>query len=375
MKKYLLLLVLVCSGIIIATAQTQYQVTAKSSLNVRTQASKDGHLVGKLQHGERIEVYTITNGWAQIYYNGQSAYVNASYIKKCPVQSINQKNKNDFSLIDLDKYAIGNVSWMVYIILALSLILWFLRKFIRGEDNGINGVFLYHFNWIAFLLTCGIEIVYALLMGCDTTWFCFPNAVGWFWSIINFFIFGFLAYNQVMCFFDILLDINASSGGGYNIKVGYYSWIIFVIASVIMGIVSWDEYTIWIVIPFAICQLIQIILIFIGIVPSGGWLNAILCVAIYIMGSLSTMLVLLHFVVLLLIVIIAIGVLSAIGSSSSSSTDSEPDSEPEYETYTDLYIDDEISPRHIKHDNIGSGIDQYGDRWERNWDDTWSKKY
>ena len=336
MKKYLLLLVLVFCGIVISTAQTQYEVIASSSLNVRNYASKDGYVLGKLHRGEKVDVYAINNGWAQIRYNNRTAYVNVKYLKKSSVQPTptlqKENSQSSFLDIDLQKYETGDVEWIAFVLLALSLLLWFLRKFVRGEEDGIDGGFLYYFNWIIFLLTCGFEIVYVVKMGSDTTWFCSPNYVGWLWTIINFIIFGFLVYNQILCFLGTLLDVNTFTGGGYEIKVGYYSWIIFLVTAYIMGCAYWDEYVIWAFIPFAICQLIQIILIFKGIVPYGGWLNAILATLIYGIGSLATVIMLLHFLVLLIIVIIAIFFLSAFASSSSSSSSSSSNSSSSSET-------------------------------------------
>ena len=363
MKKYLLLLVLVFCGIVISTAQTQYEVIASSSLNVRNYASKDGYVLGKLHRGEKVDVYAINNGWAQIRYNNRTAYVNVKYLKKSSVQptsTLQKKNsQSSFLDIDLQKYETGDVEWIVFVLLALSLLLWFLRKFVRGEEDGIDGGFLYYFNWIIFLLTCGFEIVYVVKMGSDTTWFCSPNYVGWLWTIINFIIFGFLVYNQILCFFGTLLDINTFTGGGYEIKVGYYSWIIFLVTAIIMGIASWDEYVIWAFILFAICQLIQIILIFKGIVPYGGWLNAILATLIYVIGSLATVIMLVHFLVLLIIVIIAIFFLSAFASSSSSSSNSSSSSSSSSETPPPV-----ITPTSEMNADGSGYINRYGE-WGR----------
>ena len=363
MKKYLLLLVLVFCGIVISTAQTQYEVIASSSLNVRNYASKDGYVLGKLHRGEKVDVYAINNGWAQIRYNNRTAYVNVKYLKKSSVQptpTLQKKNsQSSFLDIDLQKYETGDVEWIAFVLLALSLLLWFLRKFVRGEKDGIDGGILYYFNWIIFLLTCGFEIVYVVKMGSDTTWFCSPNYVGWLWTIINFIIFGFLVYNQILCFLGTLLDVNTFTGGGYEIKVGYYSWIIFLVTAVIMGIASWDEYVIWAFIPFAICQLIQIILIFKGIVPYGGWLNAILATLIYVIGSLATVIMLVHFLVLLIIVIIAIFFLSAFASSSSSSSSSSSNSSSSSETPPPV-----ITPTSEMNADGSGYIDRYGE-WGR----------
>ena len=295
MRRYLLLLFLVFFGIITSIAQTQYEVTAKSSLNVRTQASKDGYLVGTLQHGERIEVYTITNGWAQIRYNGQNAYVNANYIKKCPVQSINQKNKDDFSLIDLDKYATYNVKWLVFIILPLILFI----ALCQGEALNA-GVGMFFFEVIFFLIVA-LELVYFLLMGDSSLWFL--EKVGIILFVINFCVYGYIVYLQILCFFRTLTTIRWGEHS-VNLLWGLYSWIGLVVGAIIVTIASWEEYSPLLFILFIVCQIIQICIIFKDITPYGGWLRALWYVIIYVIGSISTILLFIHFVRILIVVLI-----------------------------------------------------------------------
>lgn len=58
-----------------------YYVVCRA-LNVRKSASTKYARIGLLHRGDTVKVLTIQNGWAQISYNGGTAYVSASYIAK-----------------------------------------------------------------------------------------------------------------------------------------------------------------------------------------------------------------------------------------------------------------------------------------------------
>lgn len=59
-----------------------YRVTPAIGLNVRTGPGTGYRKLGALICGTKVEVYSISNGWAQIRYSGQTAYISASYITK-----------------------------------------------------------------------------------------------------------------------------------------------------------------------------------------------------------------------------------------------------------------------------------------------------
>lgn len=51
------------------------------NLNVRATASKNGKVIGQVDWGYQFYVYgTMSNGWAEVYYNGQVAYVATEYL-------------------------------------------------------------------------------------------------------------------------------------------------------------------------------------------------------------------------------------------------------------------------------------------------------
>lgn len=61
-------------------AKTIY--TVMTELNIRSIPSTDGAILGKYNAYDRVPVYEINDGWAQIDYNGTDAYVSAQYIQR-----------------------------------------------------------------------------------------------------------------------------------------------------------------------------------------------------------------------------------------------------------------------------------------------------
>lgn len=60
---------------------TQYKVTAKIGLNIRSGPGTNHAKLGAFAFGTEITVESITNGWATISYSGKTAYVSADYIE------------------------------------------------------------------------------------------------------------------------------------------------------------------------------------------------------------------------------------------------------------------------------------------------------
>lgn len=315
MKHFILIIVLL-SGCLFVTAQKKYEVTTNTFLNIRSYASTEAPVIGTIDNGGEVDVYEISNGWAKISYNGGFAYVSSQYLKETISNEVVFKKKNSNFKFDVSSLTFGNggVEWMVFAIAGISVILLIIRK--RRDDDPLEGT-EYSINWILFLTVSILELVYISLMGSDTIWFCIPDKVGWLWTIIDFIIFGFVVYNQIMCYFNTLVDVEYNSGGEFDKRWGLYSWAGGVITAILSGI-FFPTVLPFILIAFVICQLIQIVLIFKGTLPYGGVGNAFLCTAVYLLGSLASILILAHFVVLLIIVLVAYFILSIIGKTSSS---------------------------------------------------------
>ena len=59
---------------------TSYEATA--DLNVRSKASSKGKVCGGISKGDTVKVYSISDGWAKISFDGGTAYVSAKYLAK-----------------------------------------------------------------------------------------------------------------------------------------------------------------------------------------------------------------------------------------------------------------------------------------------------
>ena len=55
-------------------------MTAFDNVNIRTGMSTDSEIIGSLSDGDTVTVYDIQDGWAQIDYEGTTAYVSAQYL-------------------------------------------------------------------------------------------------------------------------------------------------------------------------------------------------------------------------------------------------------------------------------------------------------
>lgn len=58
-----------------------YKVTSSNGVNVRASADESGKLLGKLLYGTIVEVYSFSNGWAKIKYQGKTAYIKGKNLK------------------------------------------------------------------------------------------------------------------------------------------------------------------------------------------------------------------------------------------------------------------------------------------------------
>ena len=390
MKKFLILLGFLCC-FAWTNAQEQYKVTSKSYLNVRSSASTSSAVLGSVQTGSTVEVYEMYGSWAKIKYNGQFAYVSSKYIEKCNVSSASttqggeKENANEafWSKLNLEQYQTGNVEWMIFVILGLSVVLAVIRRMLRGEEDVLSGR-LYILNLTIFVVMCFAESAYLFMMAGDTIWFCLPSDVGWIGAIVGFVSLGWVAYNQLICFMDILTDLKYNAGE-CDLRIGIFSWPVAAVAAIIASIVEWDSGEMWILIILGVCQLIQIGIIVVCVTQNGGFLYSLLFVAIYLIGAISTMFVILQFLVLLMIVVVfgmlITGFLNAKGSgrSSSSSSSTSSNSSSSSPEYRDGYLESDdvtrIYGRFRNDDNTfdadflsgGRTYDRemFGDRWKK----------
>ena len=318
MRTIVLTMMCLCCSLL-AVAQTKYEVTANTFLNIRSYADANAPVLGTVDKGGKLDVYEISDGWAKIAYDGGYAYVSSAYLKKVQdvssVVPVSDENGFDFSSWNFSR---GGAEWMAYVIAVLSVGLFLIRKS-RGDDVPLDdSETLYKVNWILFLAVTVLELIYLAIMGSDAIWFCIPDKVGWLWTIIDFLVFGFVVYNQFMCFFNTLEDVAYNSCGSFDRRWGFYSWAGVIVGGIVSGI-FFQAALPFILVAFVVCQIVQIVQIFRGVTPNGGLGYAFLCTAVYLLGSISTVWILAHFLVLLIIVLVGLLVLSLIGSSKGSS--------------------------------------------------------
>lgn len=301
---FFLFVLLLFSGFTCYATQ-EYKVNVKTVLNVRSAPDSKAALLGTIKNGTRVEVYSISNGWAKIRYGEQEAYVGSDFL--LPVNDSNGNNMSYDSSSDAAK------EMVVFIILGLSVITFIIRK---CTDVDTAEGFLLVVIYLSLLLISVLEIYYSIGLKGDT-WFCSSDRVGWIWTIVNFFIFGGVLINQICLFFDVLgsLRYNTSS---IDYRTGFYSLGI----AIVLGLVAYffiDQFTpvaTVILVLLGGAQLVQIYFIFNSC--GSQWGYAIATTVIYLVGIAGILTALIHFIPLLIVALLVWLVLAIIGSGSSS---------------------------------------------------------
>ena len=103
-----------------------YKVNVSSELNVRTEATTEGYIMGKLRNDDLVDATLLDNGWAEVKMdNGDIGYVKSSYL-----EAIQSLQSSDYSS-DLEerkaKNAFGRMvplKWCFIIICILTILNW-----------------------------------------------------------------------------------------------------------------------------------------------------------------------------------------------------------------------------------------------------------
>ncbi|MBC6315422.1 N-acetylmuramoyl-L-alanine amidase [Listeria grandensis] len=82
-----------------ASSNSLATVTSDGSLNVRSKPSTNAKILGSLKGGDQITVTSQSNGWTQIQYQGQTAWINSSYIKM--QESATKESKNSLQTLTI----------------------------------------------------------------------------------------------------------------------------------------------------------------------------------------------------------------------------------------------------------------------------------
>lgn len=279
-RLFLVLILFFVTESIVYSAE-KYEVSVESSLNIRSAPNAKATVLGTLSDGDSIDVISIKGGWAKFSHNGQNAYINSSYITKITDGNTAKTSEHQYPTI-------------LALIVILSIVLYLIRKFVR-KDSPLEGN-AFFFNYALVAAICILEILYFGILKGDA-WFCSPPLVGWTLSIINFFVFMWIIYNQAMLFFNTLEDLQYKTNT-VDYRVGYYSYglgLLLLLACIFFG----SEYRYWAIGAIALLQLIQIIMIFKHMAPN--WLYASMNALIYTLAVISSILVLKSFLPILII--------------------------------------------------------------------------
>lgn len=80
-------------------------VYAKSSVNVRSSYSTSSSIVGSLEAGDSVtRTGKGSNGWSKVQYNGQTAYINSSYLT---TEKPEESNEKDLKSLTVDTYKLS----------------------------------------------------------------------------------------------------------------------------------------------------------------------------------------------------------------------------------------------------------------------------
>lgn len=97
----------------ISNTGTTYYVTTQAGLCLRKSASTISATLTTMPYGASVSVYSISNGWANLSYNGKNGYASAAYLSQTRPSGSNWDNKVGRTVANIDSYyyTSGNVSY------------------------------------------------------------------------------------------------------------------------------------------------------------------------------------------------------------------------------------------------------------------------
>lgn len=313
MKKTIFFLLLLLMNMTLMAEQ--YKVTAET-LNVRKAPSTSAKVIGKLQPCT-VEVTRIENGWACIEYNGAIAYVSADYLQLV-ADNHRWKWVPRFTLgnVDWNRFEKGDIPWLAYVILFFALVLW--------VGNSSDNMLKVKGEPISYTLACAVALFYFIRMGDDCIWFCMSKEVSWLWAIVGFVLYAFVILAYMIAYSNVMYFVRVKAGD-FSLSLGWGSWMLCMSLAVLASVFEWESWCFWVLSVLAICQLVQVVRIFIGVVPDGGIVVAILIVILYFLGLITITVLLVNFLVLLIIAVVIVLCFGAIANASTNSGKSSVD--------------------------------------------------
>ena len=219
--KYCFLLLCIFFSLVVDAQD--YRVVSRGNLHVRSGAGTEFDVIGKLVSKDTVHVLKMEGTWAQVEFDGKQAYVSKKYIM--PLRGTKQQSAEDFFSGLWGLFKQGPISYLPLLIL-LTLCFTLLVRWMFRDSLEIK--------WIVGslgLAAIGVMELIFFFGYNGLPWLCFPDEVGWLWTVVNFFLYGFVLLNQLLLNLQVIREVCYESG--YNLSVGVYSYVVAVILAII----------------------------------------------------------------------------------------------------------------------------------------------
>lgn len=316
---------LFCAIISMAAPHT---VTAKV-LNLRTEPSTSAAVGTALMKGATVEVVAIEGEWAQVEHEGKTYWAAAQYLEPAAdvVPASEPVDKESAFLATLKSWNLPDMvanNSNVPFYAALTLLVIFALVQIIGGADAYDKPGAFYAGAAGFLTLCVLEIVHFAGYRGDVTWFCSPDKVGWLWTVINFLLFGYFCYVQIVTYIILNSMVHYHGRRSCDVRVGLILTLV-ALGAFIVSALFFEQYNRAVIIIDAVGLAAWLgWIVWCNVRDGGSWLNLPLAMVLWVVGVSATLVVLFNFIVMLILVLVAglAGwfVLKMVGSSSSSSS-------------------------------------------------------
>ncbi len=343
----LVIFLLSCS---LLKSEGNFYTVNTANLNVRERPSLQAPVIGVVHEWELV--YTEcnpVNGWLEIEYCGNiRGYVSADYVSLYIPMEENKEVKQKAEFWDF--LHVSSMTLMILIIIGLALTLF---TFFRYPIFGI----------VTFLITCLLELWY-LQVTSNPTWFCQPRNVGWLWTIVNFFLFGFFVSMQ----WHILQEILTVPALHPTHKIFWRIGVIGAVAGLVLMLIFQNAFDSdeadYITLIYQIGFFAYVMYMF---MQKKAVLRGLFAYLIYLVGVSASISITISFTNILMIVLICSAGVSALryGSGSYRGVDDDGNG---------TFLGRDGHSYDLTRYEQGRSRDQYGDMWRHSHGSMWEKE-
>lgn len=206
----------------------------------------------------------------------------------CAISVCAQDTNIDSTSTALESMGIGSIIntslWFLVPILLLSCVMAIQRRKQRNEGN-LTG-FQHTVNHVSFDLSCVLLWGYIFLLKENSLWFFNAHVVGLL-SVIGFLFLGFVSWTQVKTFQNLLDDIRYNHNVKFSLFWGLWSTLGIIPVYFLLEWLFGDNASLLTMLAYLLCQLVQIVVIFVSVFKASGLLNAVICSFTYFIGYIT----------------------------------------------------------------------------------------